>query len=118
MAALDKNAILSADDLPRESVSVPEWGGEVYVRSLMAYEKDKFDRDQQRRNENGDSLDGLRARFAALVIVDEKGDRLFTDAGDITALGKKSGTALDRVLKAAFRLNGVGDAGFDDAKKN
>ena len=31
---LTKEAILAADDLPREKVDVPEWGGEVYVRAL------------------------------------------------------------------------------------
>ncbi len=36
MNILSKEAILSADDLPREIVSVPEWGGQVYVRTMTA----------------------------------------------------------------------------------
>jgi len=33
MNILSKDAILAADDLPRETVNVPEWGGEVLVRT-------------------------------------------------------------------------------------
>ena len=32
--ALTKAQILSADDLPREEVSVPEWGGSVLVSTM------------------------------------------------------------------------------------
>ena len=45
--------------------------------------------------------------------MDESGDRIFTDK-DITALGKKSAAALDKVFSAARELNGFGD----DIEKN
>ena len=32
--ALTREQILEADDLPTESLDVPEWGGEVLIRAL------------------------------------------------------------------------------------
>ena len=40
---LNREAILAAEDLPRELVEVPEWGGAVYVRALTGAERDQFE---------------------------------------------------------------------------
>ena len=40
MAYLDKAAILTADDLGRREVAVPEWGGTVLIRGLTGAERD------------------------------------------------------------------------------
>ena len=42
MNILSKDAILAADDLPRETVHVPEWGGDVYVRTMSGTDRDAF----------------------------------------------------------------------------
>ena len=49
--------------------------------------------------------------------MDEKGDRLFTDK-DVAQLGAKSAAALDRVFRAAQKLNALGDAAIEAAEKN
>ena len=43
MNILSKDAILAADDLPRETVHVPEWGGDVYVRTMSGTDRDAFE---------------------------------------------------------------------------
>ena len=43
MNILSKEAILAADDLPREKVNVPEWGGEVLVRTMSGTDRDAFE---------------------------------------------------------------------------
>ena len=40
---LNRDAILKAQDLKREIVDVPEWGGEVYVRGFTALEKEEVE---------------------------------------------------------------------------
>ena len=40
---LNREAILSSVDLPKELVSVPEWGGDLYVRTLNGTERDAFE---------------------------------------------------------------------------
>jgi len=105
---LTREAILQADDLPRELVQVPEWGGDVYVSTLTGTQRDAFEQSLQGKKDRVD-LENVRARFAVLTICDEKGTRLFTHA-DISKLGKKSAAALDRVFAVAQRLNGFSDS--------
>lgn len=88
-----RDQILNADDLPTRALEVPEWGCTIHLRSLTGAERDGFEgwlADQKR------SPRDLRARFAALVIGDEKGERVFTDA-DIPRIANKSARALERI---------------------
>jgi hypothetical protein len=114
MNLLSKEAILAADDLPREIVSVPEWGGQVYVRTMTGTDRDAFEASLINR-ESGESgtsskdqrMHNVRARLVSLTLCSESGERMFQD-GDIDALGRKSARALDRVFAVAQRLNGIG----------
>jgi len=105
---LSREAILNSDDLPRELVHVPEWGGDVYVSTLNGTQRDAFEQSITGKK-NKMNLDNVRARFAVLTLVDEQGNRLFED-GDAKALGEKSASALDRVFGVAQRLNGFSDS--------
>tara|TARA_R110000824_G_scaffold133430_2_gene296192 strand:+ start:4898 stop:5245 length:348 start_codon:yes stop_codon:yes gene_type:complete len=114
---LSKDAILNADDLPKELVEVPEWGdGGLWVRTLKGFERDNFEQSLVGKKQKT-SLENVRARFAVLTICDESGTRLFTDA-DAKALGEKSAAALDRVFAVAQRLNGFSQEDAEDLAKN
>jgi len=113
---LTRDSILQADDLPKESVEVPEWGGQVWVRTLSGTERDSFEQSMVTKK-NKPNMDNVRARFAVLTICDEKGERLF-QAADAEALGKKSAAALDRVFAVAQRLNGFSDQDQKDLSDN
>lgn len=126
MNILSKEAILAADDLPREVVHVPEWGGDVYVRTMSGTDRDAFETSLIARSDAGSGadavagagstrMDNVRARLVALTLCDADGVRLFDDA-DIVALGRKSARALDRVFAAGQRLNGIGVDQADAAK--
>ena len=103
---LSRDAILSAEDLEKELVHVPSWGGHVYVRALTGAERDAFEASMvdQRGRDRKMNLKNLRARLCALTICDEEGNRLFSDS-DVEALGKKSAAALTRVFAVAQRLS-------------
>jgi len=112
---LTKEQILKAKDLPTEVVEVPEWGGSVIVRTLMSDVFDTWQLAEGKERETGTSR--IRSSFCAICMVDKDGKVLFTK-GDVAALGKKSGVALNRVWEVAQRLN-AGDAGaVEDAVKN
>ena len=96
---LDREQILRSDDRKLREVKVPEWGGSVYVRDMGADARDIFE-GQLKDN------DGTRALVAAFTICGEDGVLLFT-TDDIAELGKKSSTALTRVLMASSELNGL-----------
>lgn len=108
MALLGRDAILNAKDLATKDIPVPEWGGEVRIRSLTAEERDKFEGSLVEMRKDGTpkrNAENVRARLAALCIVNENGERLFVDA-DIRALGRKSAVALQRVFNACQEFNG------------
>ncbi|WP_461369485.1 hypothetical protein [Candidatus Darwinibacter acetoxidans] len=116
---LTRDAILQAEDLPRELVEVPEWGGCVYVRALTGAERDAFEASvvEQRGKSTKMNLRNIRAKLVALTAVDEEGKRLFTD-DDAALLGKKSAAALDRVFDVAQRLSGLKDEDVEELAKN
>jgi hypothetical protein len=115
MAILTRDEILSADDIKRELVAVPEWGGDVYVKAMSGTERDLFESSivELRGKKQQVNMKDVRAKLAACSICDEKGKRVFTDA-DVNALAKKSAAALQRVFTVAQRLSGIGD---DDVKE-
>jgi hypothetical protein len=120
---LSKDDILAAQDLRREMVEVPEWGGSVWVQAMTALDRDRWEMASIDIREVGGKvtatpkLDNLRASLCARTMVDESGARLFAEA-DVLALGGKSAAALDRVYEAARRLNGISQEDVDELAGN
>jgi hypothetical protein len=119
MKILNKDEILEASDLSKELVSVPEWGGAVYVRSMSGADRDEFENSMvvEVDGKRQPDLKNMRAKLVALTVVDEHGNRVF-DAADIPALARKSAAALERVFDVAQRLNGLGGKALEEATKN
>jgi len=124
MGILTREQILEADDLKTEKVPVPEWGGEVIVRTMTGIERDEYDKSLiSQRNEEEETyddksyLDNARARLCAFTIKDENGNLVFSEK-DIIELGKKSALALNRVFAVAKRLNGFGRDEIEGMIKN
>lgn len=115
MALLSKNQILKADDLKRETVPVPEWGGEVLVSALSASDYDAYENSLS--VDGSPDLDNARARFAVRCMVDEQGNRVFEDA-DADLLGEKSAAALIRVTDVAMKLNRRTAKDLEELAKN
>lgn len=114
--SLTRLQILGADDLVKQVVKVPEWGGEVIVATMNGAARDAWEQslvgDDKKIN-----VQNMRARLLAFSAVDESGKRLFTD-DDAIALGQKSAKALERCVKVIQRLNGLTDRDLEEAKKN
>lgn len=109
--ALTKEQILAADDIARESVNVPEWSGDVWVASMSAAARDKFDGFLVTRDLNDASS---RAMLVSLCLVDDSGALMFS----ADELARKSYAALDRIVPVAMRLNGLGKQAQADIEKN
>lgn len=112
--ALTREQILAADDIKRQAVKVPEWGGDVFVKVMTGEERDAFELDtlaegRDRRN--------IRAKLLARCLCDDNGKRLFTDA-EIAALAAKSGGALNRLFDVAIKLNRIGNDEIEELEKN
>ena len=113
MALLSKSAILSADDQRYDVVDCPEWGGEVRVRGLTAYEQSyisKLDGDDK-RNE-------VTLKVVQFCCVDENGERMFSPE-DIKQLAQKSYAVINRLGKRILKLTGFGNQDeIEEARKN
>jgi hypothetical protein len=106
-----RDQILSADDIQKERVSVPQWGFDVWVKALTGTERDAWENSiitQQGKNTNV-SLINLRAKLLVMCIVDEDGKRIFAD-NEAETLGKKSASALNLLFETAQRLNALTEA--------
>jgi hypothetical protein len=106
---LNRDAILGLQDLPRKEVPISEWNGSVFVRALTGRERDTLERMIQKD-------DVSRAAIVALVTVDAHGKRLFTDE-DVSALGEKNGSALEKIVGAALSFNMLTDESLEAGKE-
>lgn len=114
--ALSREDILSTGSVKVEKISVPEWGGDVFIRVMESAERDAFEAASLERK-GASKMANIRARLAAIVLCDESGKRLFADA-DAPALGKKLASALDRVFEAASKLNRLSKEDVEELEKN
>lgn len=121
MGILSRDQILAAvaaKALPRETLTVPELGGEVIVRGLSGRERDAFERSLVRgrgKRSNVDT-DNVRARLVVRCLVNEANELLFTE-DDAEALGNMPSAVLAPIYDAAQRLNGMSDEDIDELKK-
>lgn len=119
MTELTKELVLGANDRPLEKVEVPQWGGHVYVRTMSARERDRFETSWT--GDKSKDFDNLRARMAVATVCDKEGQLLFSPE-DAEALGQKSAQALDVLAEVMQRLNGISNADvaelLDEQKKS
>jgi len=109
---LNRDAILAADDLPKEKITIKAWGGDVFVRTMKAADRDRW---EQWVSKNPGV--NVRASLAVNTVCDENGNLLFSEA-DIEALGQKSGAALGQIADVAFKLNRVLSEDVEAMEKN
>jgi hypothetical protein len=123
MGLLSKEDILNSDDMRYCYLAVPEWKGNVKLRTLTAQEKDDFElacleeKKVGKKTTHAVNLRNIRAKLVAMCVCDEKGCRVFDD-NDIMALGLKNGKAVDRVYERARDLNGMSEDEIESLAKN
>lgn len=119
MTLLTKDQILNADDRDKKEIEVPEWGGSVLISAMTAAERDAFEAGMLDTKGKGDAkrLQNFRARFIASCIVDENGNRLFSNK-DIVALGSKSSAPISRLFDECRKLNGMTDEDLEEIEGN
>ncbi|MBN2024084.1 MAG: hypothetical protein JW809_14975 [Pirellulales bacterium] len=121
---LDREAILGADDLPVESVLIPEWPvhgrpGRCFVRTITGEERDWWEvfLHNHRTPDRKLNAKNLRATLVALCACKRSGERLFA-LDDVERLGKKNAKGLDRIYDKALTLNKLTEKDVEDLVKN
>ena len=117
--ALNKEQILAARDIKIEEFYVPEWDGSIYIKTMTAEERDKFEesllvKDGSKRKTD---LFGFRAKMCSFVICDAEGNRLFSES-EVEALSKKSASALTRIFEKSQELSATREGDLEELVKN
>ena len=113
-----RGTILNSQDIPEETVEVPEWGVSILVRGMTGKQRARF-----LRASTDDNGEVNFERFYPELIIATSYDPanpqnlIFTSA-DRDALNAKSATALERLGKVASRLSGLGSSATEQAKKD
>jgi hypothetical protein len=110
MAVLTFDQIISSQDLPKELVTVPEWGGDVYIATMTAGDRDAYEMSvaSMQNGKMKPDMRNIRAKLVSRCLVDEAGVRIFTE-DKINDLGKKSAKVLDRLFDKASQINGINE---------
>lgn len=105
MSILTREAIFAAQDLRTQVIHIPEWDGDVRIRSL------NFSDCAHLREVTEKTPELFAASLVAISVVDEQGGNLFT-TDDVPMLNRKNMRAVTRIAEAAAILNALAvDAG-------
>ena len=117
--ALTREQLLTPVAVAKEEVFIPELNDSVWVKGMTAAERSKFERTFQTPDGKSNKRRTLqvRERLCIASCVDENGAVLFTQ-DDIDALGRQSGSVIERIVNVAQRLCGMSDQDVEDMAKN
>ena len=117
--ALSRDEILGANDLPTRVVVVPQWGGEVLIRTMDGAQREELEKriSAFKDTKSVSASSAVRAVAVVMCCCGEGGEPLFT-AADTAALAKKSGAALDLVFDSILEHNGMTKRAAEELEKN
>ncbi|MBA4189124.1 MAG: hypothetical protein C0467_14090 [Planctomycetaceae bacterium] len=114
-----KQHILNYNDNAPIPCPVPEWETTVFIRRIKAGERASWlgKYEQAQATKSGEDMQACLLHLVLLCTVDEQGQQVF-GPDDFNALADKSATAIDRLLVAAVKANGLHGESVNEAKKN
>lgn len=104
---------LQADDRPKFPVAIPEWGFSAFVQTLTAADYDDYEAWAFKKDDGAN----YRAKLVCRALVDEQGQRVFTDE-DATAVGHKSAYVVGRLFDLVALHNRTSVADLEELRKN
>jgi hypothetical protein len=113
-----RDKILAAQDIPSETVEIPEWGVELLVKGMTAGDRlllmqNAYDQTTQQVN--------MAIVYPDVVVAcaydPESGEPVFS-SDDKGELMKKASAAIERLAGIGLRLSGIGQVEQDAAGKD
>jgi hypothetical protein len=130
---LSRAQIEAAKDFTTVTVSVPEWGGDVLLRSMTVGCHDDLQirylrlAGEEASSENGaatsllhrhpELLREVKSRLLSYCICDDAGQLLFNDNEGRQILEQRNPVIIDRLYEAASQLNRLSTADVEEEKK-
>ncbi len=120
--------IFACNDTVIESVHVKEWKMDLFVRSLSAAEKAKWEFSaidvaaNPKQNESATKLvktrlETARERLVEFATCNQDGSRFFKD-GDASQIGQKNSNAISTLYDVAAKLSGISKEDLEEITKN
>ena len=111
MAVLGRDDILGADDLETRRVECPKWGGTVRLQEMTAAIYEEFEEHVVTMNTDNPEVNkgNLRGWLVFFSVVDDDGNRVFSDVADVKKLAEKSATEMLKVCAEIQEMNGIGE---------
>jgi hypothetical protein len=108
-----------ANVLNKETIEF--FGITCFVQAWRAWERDQWDAQQHKLNEQGgivSAVANIRARLIVACLVDESGQKIF-NANDADTIANMNAVEVDRVFNICRRVVGLIDqTEADESKKN
>lgn len=121
MSILSKQSILQVKDAVIERVSVPEWGGDVYIRSITAAERGLIEAAaatyKESKGKDASFARTFTVKMLAMGLCDEEGKRLFSD-DEVSQLAQKNAKVVSRLAEVAQRLSGFAKEDLEELERN
>jgi hypothetical protein len=118
---LTADQIFAADDQVIEPLSVPEWGGKIYVRSISAKERGRIvaeaARFRESKGKNVTFMEDFDANFVILAACDDAGSPIFSRDQKAQLLIKNA-AVVARIAKRAQELAGMSKEDLEALEKN
>ena len=114
--ALTKDQIFNASDHQIKTLNIPEWGGDICLKTMTGFQRDKYESEILKCQKNN-SFVNMRVKLAIYTVCDEDGNLLFEEK-DINLLTKKSASALDKIFDEATKMNGISEEDIEELEKN
>lgn len=112
MTFLSKDDILKVDDLRYGVVNMPEWGGDVRIKTMSI--ADQLHYETVRKSEN---TDNIIVELVCLSCVDADGNRLFTKE-DVALLNNKSAESVCKLFTKCLEHNALKTDKIEKDAKN
>lgn len=113
--ALTADQIRDAIDEQIATVDVPEWGGQVCIKSMTVADREKVEAQQIKC---GGSVLGLRASLLSRTLCDEHGNLIYDGQDRIAEIEGKNSTVIDRLFAKAMSVNGISEESQKDLEGN
>ena len=110
------NAILTKDDFRYEVINVPEWGGDLRLKSLSGMERSQIIRMTQKQK---DTADGVFEKCIIFAAVDNDGRKIFEDnEATLKVLQTKDAGVTQKIGQKVLEISGLTKDALENAEKN
>lgn len=106
---LGRNAIAAAQDRVDKITSVPEWGGDVRVMTVVGTDRVEWEKISRKLSTGEITMTEASVFAASKAIVDQDGKKIFDDDEGRKILATKNMKGLMRIFSVIMEVNSVDD---------